>query len=69
MSNFSKMTPQWLQNDIRKKFKLLKYEHIISSFKARNLEILRMQLLFNFAIFGHLKKVRKICFCSYFLEI
>ena len=29
MSNFFEMTPQWLQ----KKFKLLKYEHIIYSLK------------------------------------
>ena len=42
MSNFRKMTPQWLQNGYQKKFKLLKYEHIIYSFKARNLKIFRM---------------------------
>ena len=42
MSNFPKMTPQWLQNGYPKKFKLLKYEHIIYSFKVSNLEISRM---------------------------
>ena len=35
MSNFREMTQQWL----RKNFKLLKYEHIIYSFEARDLEI------------------------------
>ena len=42
MSNFREMTPQWLQNGCPKKIRLLKYEHIIYSFEARNLEILNM---------------------------
>ena len=42
MSDFREMTPQWLQNGCPKKFKLLKYEHIIPSFEARNLEILNV---------------------------
>ena len=37
---------KWLRNGsrmaVRKKFRLLKYEHIIYSFEARNLEILNM---------------------------
>ena len=41
-ANFRKMTPQWLLNGCLKKFKLLKYQHIIYSFEARNLEILNM---------------------------
>ena len=36
------MTPEWLRNGCPKNFKLLKYEHIIGSFEARNLEILNM---------------------------
>ena len=36
MSNFHEMTPQWLQ---KKNFRLLKYEHIIVSSEARDLEI------------------------------
>ena len=39
---FTKMTPQWLRKGSRKKFKLLKYEHIIYSFEARDLEISNM---------------------------
>ena len=39
MSNFRKMTPQRLQNGCPKNFKLLKYEHIIYHFKARDLEL------------------------------
>ena len=35
MSNFREMTLQWL----KKTFKLLKYEHIIYSFGARDLDI------------------------------
>ena len=34
--------PKWLQIGCPKKFKLLKYEHIINHFKARDLEILNM---------------------------
>ena len=33
------MTPQWLRNGCPKNFKLLKYEHIIDSFEARNLDL------------------------------
>ena len=33
------MTPQWLRNDCPKNLKLLKYEHIIYHFKARDLKI------------------------------
>ena len=40
MSNFTEMTPQRLRNGSRKKFKALKYKHIIYSFEARDLEIL-----------------------------
>ena len=36
------MTPQWLRSECPKKFKLLKYEHIIYIFETRNLEILNM---------------------------
>ena len=39
MSNFREMTPQKLQNGVRKNFKLLKYEHITYHFKARDLKI------------------------------
>ena len=47
VSNFHEMTPQWLQ----KNFKLLKYEHIIYSFEARDLEILNtFEKYLNFAI-------------------
>ena len=42
MSNFHEMSLQWLQNGCTKKFKLFKYEHIIYSFEARNLEISNM---------------------------
>ena len=42
MSKFSEMTPQLLRIGVRKNFKLLKYEHIIYSFEARNLEFLNM---------------------------
>ena len=42
MSNFREMTPQKLS---RKNFELLKYEHIMHSFEARDLEISNMQLL------------------------
>ena len=42
MSNFREMTPQWLQNGWPKKFKLLKYEHIIYIFEARGMEISNM---------------------------
>ena len=39
MSNFREITPQYRQNGCQKNFKLLKYEHIIYHFKARDLEI------------------------------
>ena len=40
MSNFREMSPQWLSEKIQT-FKY-KYEHIIYSFEARNLELLNM---------------------------
>ena len=36
------MTPQMAPEGVSKKFRLLKYEHIIHHFKARDLEILNM---------------------------
>ena len=39
---FSKLTPQMAPEWVSEKFKLLKYEHIIHHFKARDLEILNM---------------------------
>ena len=39
------MTPNGSEKGVRKNFKLLKYEDIIYSFEARNLEILNMSLL------------------------
>ena len=42
MSKFSRNDSQWLSSKCLKKFKLLKYEHIIYSFEARTLEILNM---------------------------
>ena len=42
MSNFREMTPQRLRNGSRQNLKLLKYEHIIYSFEARDLEISNM---------------------------
>ena len=39
MSNCGEMTQQRLRNGSRKSFKLLKYEHIIYSFEARDLEM------------------------------
>ena len=38
MSNFREMIPYWSQNSCPKKFKLLKYEPVIYSFEARDLE-------------------------------
>ena len=40
-SKFREMIPQWLQA-VRKNFKLLKYEHIIYRFEARDLKISNM---------------------------
>ena len=42
MSNFREVTPQWLLSGSRKNSKLLKYEHIIYGFEARDLEISNM---------------------------
>ena len=39
MSSFRSMTPNWLQNGCAKSSELLKYDHIIYYFKARDLEI------------------------------
>ena len=39
MSKFSRNDSQSLRSGCPKKFKLLKYEHIIHHFKARDLEI------------------------------
>ena len=43
MSKFEQIFAKWLPNGsgmgVRKNFKLLKYEHIIYHFKARDLEI------------------------------
>ena len=36
---FAKWLPKWLRSGCPKKFKLLKYEHVIYHFKARDLEI------------------------------
>ena len=55
-----------------KTFKLLKYEHIIYSFQARDLEISNIQLLLgNIQIsrfYEHLKKFREICFAHIFAK-
>ena len=39
MSNFREMTPNGSRIGVRKNCNLLKYEHIIYNFKARDLEI------------------------------
>ena len=39
---FAKWLPRWLWSGCPKKLRLLKYEHIIYHFKARDLEILNM---------------------------
>ena len=49
MSSFREMTLQWLQNGFPKKFKLLKYGHIIYSFE--DLEILSFREIFIFRDF------------------
>ena len=42
MGKFSPNDPNGSGMVVRKSFKLLKYEHIIYSFEARNLDILNM---------------------------
>ena len=39
MSKFLRNDSPWLRSGCPKKFKLLKYEHVIYHFKARDLEI------------------------------
>ena len=66
------MTPNGFGMGIRKNFKLLKYEHIIYSFEARNLEILNMGLLSRSILilrfYEHFKKFREICFARIFVK-
>ena len=42
MSNIREITQKWFQNGSSKKFQICKYEHIIYSFEARDLEISNM---------------------------
>ena len=66
MSNLREMTPQRLHDGSRKRFKLLKYENIIYSFEALDLEISNMKLLLrNVQIsrfYEHFKKFPKSVF-------
>ena len=55
MSNFRKMLRNGSRIAVRKKFQTLKYEHIIYSFEARDLEIFwrEKEVLFT-AVTGHI---------------
>ena len=62
---FTQNAPQWLQHGfLKKKFKLLRYEHIIYSFEARDLKISNILFFWrNIWIswfYGHFKKFREI---------
>ena len=52
---------------VRKNFRLLKHEHMIYSFEARDLEISNMQLLL--LIFRTRDFINTFLFCSYFREV
>ena len=72
MSKFSRNdSPNGSGVGVRKN-SLLKYEHIIYSFEARNLEINYFREIFKFRDFMNTKKFREICeicFRSYFRKI
>ena len=59
-SNFREITPKWLSEKFQT---FLKYEHIVCSFEARDLEILNMLLLSRFY-----KHLRNFCFAHIFTK-
>ena len=69
------MTPQWLGSGCPKKFSLLKYEHIIYHFKARDLEINFFSEIFKFhentskTNFAKFLSVQKIAKFKYFGKV
>ena len=72
MSKFSRNDYQWLWSKCPKKFKLLKYQHIIYHFKARDLEILSIKIFsrkYEQNKFRETLGVHKIAKFKYFAKI